>query len=100
MRPGTVLQKDAPIRAAAVMTSPDTMNGLPRNGHLCKAREKRGAGRYMSPSAVEPMAEMPNDPEKSVCDISTLERYRMCKGYQLISDVATLQCSARLTIPR
>ena len=64
-----MLQKDAPIRAVTVMISPDTMKGLLRNGHLCKARERRGAGRYMSPSAVEPMAEMPDDPEKSGCDM-------------------------------
>ena len=30
---------------------------------------RRGAGRYMSPNAVEPIAEMPDDPEKSGCDM-------------------------------
>jgi hypothetical protein len=52
-----------------VMMSPDMIKGFLRNGHRCKARERRGAGRYMSPSAVEPIAEMPDDPAKSGCDM-------------------------------
>jgi hypothetical protein len=50
-----------------VMTNPDTMNGFLRKGHRCKARESKGAGRYMSPSAVEPIAEIPDEPAKSGC---------------------------------
>jgi hypothetical protein len=52
-----------------VMNNPDTINGFLRNGHRCKAKERKGAGRYMRPSAVEPMAEMPDDPAKSGCNM-------------------------------
>ena len=64
-----MLQKDAPMSALTVMMRPDIIHGFRTNGQRCKASERRGAGRYMSPNAVEPIAEMPDDPEKSGCDM-------------------------------